>query len=160
MGGGNDPAAHLFALFKVLPVMRLAEENRSTRSTAGQVTLAAIFIGAGMLHFLVPKPYLKIMPPSLPKPFALLYISGLAEIAGGFGLLFQHTRRAAAWSLVALLVAVSPANIHMATAHVYFPGILGQSWAQWLRVPLQIPLIYWAWRYTRDEASLRAEQVQ
>ena len=147
-------------LIKVLLVMRSTQEiDRSTRSTAGQVTLAVLFIGAGILHFLVPEPYLKIMPPSLPQPLALLYISGLAEIAGGFGLLFQWTRRAAAWGLVVLLVAVSPANIHMAAAHVYFPGIPGESWAQWLRVPLQIPLIYWAWTYTRDEPSLRAEQV-
>jgi uncharacterized membrane protein len=51
--------------------------------------------------------------------------------------------------LVILLIAVLPANIYMATAHLAAPGIMGQSWAQWLRIPLQAPLIYWAWLYTR-----------
>jgi uncharacterized membrane protein len=79
----------------------------------------------------------------------LVYLSGAAEILGGLGLLITTTRHAAAWGLMALLIAVWPANIYMATAHMSFPGIVGQSWAQWLRVPLQIPLIYWAWMYTR-----------
>ena len=85
------------------------------------------------------------MPPSLPDPIALIYISGAAEILGGIALLFRPFRQAAAWGLVALLIAVWPANIYMATAHLPFPGILGQSWAQWLRVLFQIPLIYWVW---------------
>jgi len=79
----------------------------------------------------------------------LIYISGAAEIFGGLGLLTPSMHRAAAWGLVALLIAVMPANIYMATAHISFPGIMGQSWAQWARLPLQIPLIYWAWLYTR-----------
>jgi uncharacterized membrane protein len=113
------------------------------------VLLAAVFLGSGTLHFLSPAPFLKIMPPYLPHPLALLHVSGVAEIAGGLGLLVQQTRRAAAWGLVALLVAVWPANLYMAMSHVGLPGVLGQSWAQWLRVPLQIPLILWAWSYTR-----------
>jgi uncharacterized membrane protein len=117
--------------------------------TGGRVLLAAVFLGSGTLHFLSPAPFLKIMPPYLPHPLALLHVSGVAEIAGGLGLLVQQTRRAAAWGLVALLVAVWPANLYMAMSHVGLPGVLGQSWAQWLRVPLQIPLILWAWSYTR-----------
>ena len=89
------------------------------------------------------------MPPYLPAHLAIVYISGAAEILGGLGLLFAPTRQAAAWGLVALLIAILPVNIYMATAHLYTPGIMGQSWAQWLRIPLQIPLIYLAWLYTR-----------
>ena len=113
--------------------------------------LAVLFLVAGSLHFLIPQPYLRIMPPALPAPLALIYISGAAEIIGGAGLLLPATHRLAAWGLIALLIAVLPANIYMAAAHLPFPGIAGQSWAQWLRVPLQLPLIYWCWLYTRPD---------
>ncbi len=117
----------------------------------GRLLLGVLFLGSGALHFLVPQQYLKIMPPMLPAPMTLIDISGIAELLGGLGLLvpLATARRAAAWGLVALLIAVWPANIYMATSHLALPGIMGQSWAQWLRVPLQLPLIYWAWRYTR-----------
>jgi uncharacterized membrane protein len=116
---------------------------------AGRIILATLFIIAGSLHFIVPQIYLKIMPPCLPVPFLLVQISGTAEILGGIGLLIPVLRGAAAWGLVALLIAVLPANIYMAMAHLPFPGVMGNSWAQWIRVPLQIPLIYWAWLYTK-----------
>lgn len=115
----------------------------------GRIILAILFILAGGLHFRIPLLYLKIMPPYLPAPLLLIYISGAAEILGGIGLLIPVTRHAAAWGLVALLIAVMPANIYMATSHIPFPGVMGQSWAQWARLPLQLPLIYWAWLYTR-----------
>lgn len=115
----------------------------------GRIVLAALFLVAGALHFVLPQMYLRIMPPLLPEPLGLIYLSGVAEMLGGLGLLIPATRKAAAWGLVALLIAVWPANIYMAIAHISFPGIFGQSWAQWLRVPLQIPMIYWGWMYTR-----------
>jgi uncharacterized membrane protein len=115
----------------------------------GRTTLAILFVAAGSLHFLLPQIYIKIMPPSLPSPLLLVRISGAAQIFGGLGLLPRPTRHAAAWGLIALLIAVLPANIYMAKAHLPFPGIMGQSWAQWARIPLQLPLIYWAWQYTR-----------
>ena len=128
-------------------------EGRATNlKVVGRFLLAAIFIGSGALHFLAPNPFLRIMPPNLPHPTALLSLSGAAELAGGLGLLVSRTRRAAAWGLVALLIAVWPANFYMAMDHVSLPGLAGQSWAQWLRVPLQIPLILWAWSYTRPTA--------
>jgi uncharacterized membrane protein len=73
-----------------------------------------------------------------------LWISGAAEIVGGVGLLLPEFRRAAAYGLTLLLVAVFPENVYAAVADVSFPGILGQSWIQWLRLPLQIPLFLWA----------------
>jgi uncharacterized membrane protein len=115
----------------------------------GRTILGVLFIVAGSLHFFAPEIYVKIMPPYLPWHLALVYISGAAEVLGGVGLFVPSLRHAAAWGLVALLIAVMPANIYMATAHLPAPGIMGQSWAQWLRLPLQLPLIYWAWLYTR-----------
>ncbi|HEY2391391.1 MAG TPA: DoxX family membrane protein [Candidatus Angelobacter sp.] len=118
-----------------------------------RVLLAIFFISAGIMHFVIPSAYIRIVPPLLPAPGLLVILSGIAEILGGLGLLFSLTRRAAAWGLVLLLIAVFPANIYMAVAHVSAPGILGQSWAQWLRLPLQIPLVLWALRYARPAVN-------
>jgi uncharacterized membrane protein len=115
----------------------------------GRILLAVLFLAAGSLHFFIPQLYLKVVPPYLPAPRLLVSLSGAAEILGGFGLLIPSTVRIAAWGLIALLIAVLPANIYMATAHLPAPGIMGQSWAQWIRIPLQLPLIYWAWLYTK-----------
>ncbi len=76
-------------------------------------------------------------------------MSGAAEIAGGAGLLLTATRRAAAYGLALLLVAVFPANIYMAVEHVNFPGLAGEAWVQWLRLPLQIPMILWVLYYAK-----------
>ena len=116
---------------------------------AGLVPLALLFIVGGILHFAFPEVYLRIMPPFLPAPRFLIEVSGAAEIAGGLGLLLTTFRRAAAYGLALLLVAVFPANIYMAAAHVPFPGIMGASWVQWLRLPLQIPILLWALYYSR-----------
>jgi uncharacterized membrane protein len=116
---------------------------------AGVILLAIFFVAAGISHFLFPAPYLRIIPPALPYPRMLLWISGAAEILGGIGLLLRETRRAAAYGLALLLVAVFPANIYMAVAHVPFPGILGQAWLQWLRLPLQPLLIWWVLSYRK-----------
>ncbi len=115
----------------------------------GHVVLAVFFVVAGSLHFLFPDPYLRMMPPFLPWPSGLVWISGVAEIVGGVGLLLPRWRRFAAYGLVLLLIAVFPANIYMAVAHVRFSGLLGNAWVQWFRLPLQVPLILWAWRYTQ-----------
>ena len=115
----------------------------------GRTILAVLFVIAGAMHFIIPKAYLRIMPPWLPHPAALIDISGAAEILGGLGLLVPFSRHFAAWGLVALLIAVLPANVYTATAHLPLPGLAGQSWLQWARIPLQLPLIYWAWLYTR-----------
>ena len=114
-----------------------------------RLLLSLLFLIAGSLHFLLPHVYLRIMPPSLPAPLLLIQISGAAEILGSLGLLLPATRPAAAWGLIALLIAVLPANIYMAVAHLPAPGIMGQTWAQWARLPLQLPLIYWAFLYTK-----------
>ena len=80
----------------------------------------------------------------------MVQVSGGAEILGGLGLLLQRFRRAAGYGLALLLVAVFPANIYMAVAHVPFPGLMGESWVQWLRLPLRISLFVWAMYYAKS----------
>jgi uncharacterized membrane protein len=75
--------------------------------------LATLFVVSGAIHLAAPSVYLPIMPPRLPKPLALIYISGVCEIAGGIGLLLVPVRRVASVGLIALLVAVFPANLQM-----------------------------------------------
>jgi uncharacterized membrane protein len=114
----------------------------------GRIVLAVLFVAAGLLHFLKPGMYVKIMPPFLSGPLGLVYASGAAEMLGGIGLLVPATRVMAAWGLVALLICVWPANLYMAMRPEVFPGI--PVWALWVRLPLQIPMILWAWKYTRS----------
>jgi uncharacterized membrane protein len=124
-------------------------KNPQPNSVIGRIVLSAFFLAAGATHFVVPDVYVRIVPPIIPAPALIVFISGIAEIVGGVGLLWPVTQRAAAWGLILLLLAVFPANIYMAVAHLPFHGIFGKSWVQWLRLPLQFPLIYWTWLYTR-----------
>ena len=110
------------------------------------LVLAAVFlIAAGVNHFLKPGVYQAIIPPGFPQPALLVAISGAAEIAGGLGLLIRPLRRAAGWGLIALLVAVFPANLYMAITPVQLPGLQVPTWALWARLPLQVVLIAWVW---------------
>ena len=116
--------------------------------------MGTLYVVAGVTHFLVPEAFAQIVPPVLPFPLALAYLSGVAEIALGLGVLFDRTRTLAAWGLVALLVAVFPANVYMATSGVVVTegvsGTLDPSPAvRWGRLPLQVVLVAWAWWYTR-----------
>jgi uncharacterized membrane protein len=125
--------------------------------TASRIVLAALFVFAGTLHFIIPDPYAAVMPPALPMHRALVFISGVAEIAGGIGLLVPRTRRAAGIGLILLLVAVWPANVQMLlNARAAGASTLTQTLFL-LRLPLQLVLIYWAWRASRGgPASSRA----
>ena len=97
---------------------------------------------AGIGHFVKPDTYEKIVPPYLPNPAALVIISGVAEIAGGIGLMIPRLRRAAGWGLIALLFAVFPANIYM----VQHPGQFDiPVWILWARLPFQVVFIAWVW---------------
>lgn len=117
--------------------------------------LAAVFVFAGMMHFIIPASYVGIMPPWLPWHRGLVYLTGVLEIAGGVGLLVPRARRAAGIGLVLLLVAVWPANLQMLlnarAAHEppWHEALL------WLRLPLQILLIWWVWRASRWNAQPR-----
>lgn len=114
--------------------------------------MGPLYVVAGVLHFVVPEWYVQIVPPIFPAALALVYLSGLAEIAVGIGLLIPRTRRYAAWATVALLVAVFPANVYMATHGVVVEGMPGggdpSAAVRWGRLPFQGVLILWALWYT------------
>jgi uncharacterized membrane protein len=108
------------------------------------VLLAAVFyVAAGVLHFTKTGFYLKIMPPYIPWPLTMVYISGICEVLGGVGLLIPHTRRIAAWGLVALLIAVFPANLYMATNPVEAGAAGLPAVVRWGRLPVQLVFILW-----------------
>ena len=114
-----------------------------------RIVLAALFMSAGTMHFVIPGQYVGIMPPALPWPRALVYLSGALEIAGGVGLLVPRTRRAAGTGLVLLLIAVWPANLQM-LLNARASGASAASQAALLfRLPLQLLLMAWAWRASR-----------
>ncbi len=102
-----------------------------------------VFVGTGVLHFVIPRTYEAIVPDYLPARRALVYASGVAEIAGGAGVLHPRTRRAASWWSIATLVAVFPANVHMAL-HPDDYEVPGGAAALWLRLPCQALFIAWA----------------
>jgi len=112
------------------------------------VAMGTLYVVAGAAHFAATRIYMRAMPGYLPDPRALVLVSGAAEIGGGIGVMLPGTRRAAAWGLVLLLVAVMPANVWMAQHPENFAEI--PQWALWARLPLQLPLIWWAWRFTRE----------
>jgi len=117
--------------------------------------LAVFMVAAGLNHFRVPATYEAMVPSSLPRPDLLVVVSGIAEIAGGLGLLHPRTRRLAAWGLIALLLAVFPANINMAVNHLPLGGDPVPQWALWARLPLQAALVAWAWWMTRPDPARR-----
>jgi len=113
-----------------------------------RVLLAVFMIVAGTLHWVTPEPFIQIVPSFLPYPVALVYISGVFEILGGIGLLVPPVSKAAAWGLIALFIAVFPANINMAVNQIQMDGIPDLDLLRWGRLPFQAVLIAWAWWYT------------
>ena len=116
-----------------------------TRTAALRV-IALIFVVSGVSHFVIPGAFERIVPKWVPDAHAAVWWSGVAEIAGAIGLLVARTRVVAAWCLIALLVAVFPANVQMlvnareAGAAAFYVAAL------WARLPLQALLIWWLWR--------------
>lgn len=111
--------------------------------------IALIFVVAGVLHFVSPRTYEKIMPPYLPLHRELVYLSGAAEMAGGLGLFSERTRSIAGLGLILLLVAVWPANLQMlldaraAKKPALWLALL------WARLPMQVLLMAWVRRVSR-----------
>lgn len=124
-----------------------SRELRSPRRSCR--LLGVFFVAAGVNHFVMPRYYRRIVPPRCGDPATVVAISGVAEIAGGVGALVPATRRAAGWGLVALLIAVFPANIYMAVRPQLFRDLRIPRWALWLRLPLQPLMMWWAWSATR-----------
>ncbi|MES2240108.1 MAG: DoxX family protein [Bacteroidota bacterium] len=108
--------------------------------------MALLYLLAGLNHFRIPKIYLKIIPPYLPNPKLINRLSGAAEIILGILLIFPMTKNYAAWGIIALLIAVFPANLFMFQTPEAGFGI--PRWILLLRLPLQLLLIWWAYQYT------------
>lgn len=118
-----------------------------TLKTILKYLLCVFFVLAGLNHFISPSFYMRIMPPYLPWHLFLIYLSGFFEIALGVLLLAPSFTRAAAWGLIALLVAVFPANIQMAINPQLYPDI--SPALLWLRLPLQAVFMAWVYWFTR-----------
>ncbi|MCU0524374.1 MAG: DoxX family protein [Elainella sp. Prado103] len=115
--------------------------------------LAVALMIVGLTHFTHADQYVRIVPGVLPAPLALVYISGVFEILGGIGLLIPGVSVVAAWGLIALFIAVFPANINQAIHHIPIDGIPNYPWLYWVRLPFQAVLITWAWWYTTPNLS-------
>lgn len=120
--------------------------------TRSQRLLAGFFCFAGAMHFVVPRSYEAMMPPFLPRHRDAVVVSGLAEIAGGLAVIPRRSRRPAGRWLLAVLIAVFPANVHMALNPEQVRGLdLDRipRWALWARLPLQPLAMLWVWRATQ-----------
>jgi uncharacterized membrane protein len=118
-----------------------------TARSKGRYGLALFWLLAGSLHFLRPRLYEKIVPPALARHKRQVVVaSGVAELAGGLAVLADSTRRIGRWWLLATLVAVYPANIHMAVRSERFPRI--PTPLLWARLPVQALFAWFTWRGT------------
>ncbi|VTR98066.1 DoxX family protein [Tuwongella immobilis] len=123
----------------------------STGAKIGLGLMGILYTLAGVNHLLNPDFYMRIMPPYLPWHAELVFWSGIAEMLLGVLVLLPATRRLAAWGIIALLIAVFPANLHMALHTEQYPQV--PAWALWLRLPMQGLFIAWAYRYTRADSA-------
>jgi uncharacterized membrane protein len=123
------------------------EPRTNRREQVLRLLLAVAMVAVGVLHFVAPEGFVRIVPAMLPAPLALVYVSGALEIAGGVGLLVRPLRRVAAYGLIALYVAVFPANVNMAIHRIPLSGTTPPpAWILWLRLPFQAVFIAWAYR--------------
>lgn len=129
--------------------MTLGPITLNRRKEILRVILSVSIIVVGVTHFFKPEQYARIVPAQLHYPYELVYISGFFEILGGVGLLIPFVSIAAAWGLIALFVAVFPANINMAINSISTEGIPHHPFLYWVRLPFQAVLIAWAWWYTK-----------
>jgi len=121
--------------------------------------MVLFMVASGIGHFAITDAYVAMVPAGWPAPRMLVWVSGVAELAGGIGLVapWPRIRRAAAWGIIALLVAVFPANINMAVNHISPPGLPPMSTtALWARLPFQALFIAWAWWLTRPARGTTA----
>ncbi len=128
--------------------------SNHTRKEILRVILSISLIIVGTTHFTHVDQYARIVPPQLP-PFEMVYISGVFEILGAIGLLIPYVSVAAAWGLIALFIAVFPANINQALNSIPIEGIPHSPIGYWIRLPFQAVLIAWAWWYTRKPEEQR-----
>jgi uncharacterized membrane protein len=135
----------LLSIFVIVYFLqRLRWINKSSAREMGRVAMAITFIITGLLHFVAPATYFLMMPRFIPFPLALIYVSGVLEIAGGALLLVKPQARKAAYGIAILLLLIFPANIYVAIENVQLGGYMNSSLYQWARLPFQFLLIWWA----------------
>lgn len=127
-----------------------------TRQKISIVIIANFFLVGGIGHFVQPQFFINIVPPYLPYPEALVYISGVFEILGALGLFFPQTRQWAGYGLIALSLCVFPANIHMAMHPELFPEHPAFA-LQFVRPPLQLVIIWLCWMASRPVAIAQSK---
>jgi len=115
--------------------------------------LTLFMIASAINHFLTPDAHAAIIPDALPAHRALVYLSGIAQVVLGLGLIPHATRRASAWGLIVLLVLLFPANVNMAIHDLALGERHLPTWVLWVRLPLQAVFIGWAWLFTRQEPA-------
>jgi uncharacterized membrane protein len=111
------------------------------------------YVFAGVMHFVIPRTYKKIVPPWVPARHAMVYASGVAEIAGGVGMMVPARRRLAGWWLIATMIGVFPANLHMAMNAEEYPAVPGGAVSLWARLPFQGVFVAWILHGMRDSGS-------
>jgi uncharacterized membrane protein len=136
----------------------MVSDTLASRKRPLRYVMGLVYVVAGVLHFLRPKPFEYIVPPQLPAKRALVYLTGVMEAAFGIGVLFERTRRVSAWGLVGTLLAVFPANVYMASDSYELPGVPERfegavDAALYARLPLQAVLVAWAWWYTGEDGD-------
>lgn len=132
----------IWGLLHIPPISRFTM-TRTSRNKAA-VAMGLSFLFTGTWHFTSPEIFDAMMPPYLPFPRNLIYLSGFFEILGGIGIILPRTRRLAGLCLALLLICVVPANIHVAMNNVHLPGTPQNPWYNWARVAFQMVFVVWA----------------
>lgn len=143
-----------FAILHVPPIRKAP--GLATRRDKACYAAAFAFLITGASHFTNPARFLEMMPPFIPAHAEMVIISGAAEIAGALGLMMPATRRAAGIGLLALLVAIFPANVYVAMAGKTVQGMPSASWYYWVRLPFQFVYMVWIYRFAVMRAPRNA----
>lgn len=134
--------------------------------TASRIVLAAVFLGAGVLHLMAPGPFLRIVPHWAPNPALVVALTGLAEVMGAAGLMIPRLRVAAGWALALYCVCVFPANVQHAINGLTSGAGLGWAY-HGPRLLLQPVIVWWClwastaidWPFNRSQAAARVSPI-
>jgi uncharacterized membrane protein len=156
--------APLFVLLGTFAALWLVGRLRPARALSpgvrGRAALGAMFLFTGVSHFVLTDEMAAMVPPVLPAPSALIYLTGALQLAAAVALLVSWRPRLVGWAVVAMLVALLPANVYAAVAGVGMGGHTAGPRYLWFRVPLQLLFIWWAWFFTRERGPQRGRAAR
>ncbi|WP_284876555.1 DoxX family protein [Brevundimonas sp. MEB006b] len=140
--------------------------SRPQIRTAARLVLVAAFLGAGVLHLMVPSPFVRITPAWVPQPALVVALTGIAELLGAAGLMIPRLRIAAGWALAAYAICVYPANIQHAVNFMTSGAVLGWAY-HGPRLLFQPVIVWWClwastaidWPFRRSQAAARAPSI-